>query len=734
MNKSNKIIFNIDIIPFLILFFASCFNIFLYHYEITLKAPDMNDHLYHFTMISQMNEAWERGENPLDPWIPFWGQGFPVLRYYQNLPHILVVSIYHLFQKTIPLYEIFKEFAFLSLVFLPLSFFWGTKLLGFNNLTSSFIALLVTLLHTSPERYFIGFQSHTFIWIGMGLFSQVVGMVFFAPAIGLVYNSIMKGKQFGLAILFLSCLWLSHILLGYMASIVCLIFLLFNKGFQKRKKIIIFRLIFIYSVTFIATSYILIPSWLESTLINKTIWEGIQYWDSFGFAKVISSLFLGKILDGNRIPIITLLSFTGIIAIIIKWYFKKNSPSKVELFSILSFLLGLILFFGRAGWGELINILPFSQKLPFHRFICLVQYSGLLLAGIGLNELWKLIHFDKSIKQLLISISVTIILLIPPFIDIYKLASISFQYKKFAKEEFNKNGKGIEEVFKTFMEMNKNNPGRGYAGASWDWGENYKLGNIPIYLFWTYYKIPSISYMMHGMSLNTDLEVYFDPKRLDHYNLFNIRYLISYNKELIPSFANTIATFPQVFGAVVPTRGYFDIVKTNWFFSYSESTQSDLKNLTKKFMESNWHDLRRFIRIGWEKGDKPKDEEIEITPYSKIDLPYNKNEVVLNGSVINESYENGIFKAIVDIKNPSYLLFRMTFHPNWLALVDGNFVKTVMLSPSYIGVPLQAGKHEIKLKYKPPLWTFLLFCVGLLSIILVFLRDYFYARPSKSTC
>jgi hypothetical protein len=43
----------------------------------------------------------------------------------------------------------------------------------------------------------------------------------------------------------------------------------------------------------------------------------------------------------------------------------------------------------------------------------------------------------------------------------------------------------------------------------------------------------------------------------------------------------------------------------------------------------------------------------------------------------------------------------MTYHPKWLALVDGEIRSTVMLSPGFTGVPIESGRHEIELRYEP---------------------------------
>jgi hypothetical protein len=43
----------------------------------------------------------------------------------------------------------------------------------------------------------------------------------------------------------------------------------------------------------------------------------------------------------------------------------------------------------------------------------------------------------------------------------------------------------------------------------------------------------------------------------------------------------------------------------------------------------------------------------------------------------------------------------MTWHPNWRVTVDGAPRNTVMLSPGFLGVAVDAGKHHVECRYQP---------------------------------
>jgi len=42
-----------------------------YHGEVTVRAPDSNDHVLHVAMIARANAVWEAGGSSRDPWIPY---------------------------------------------------------------------------------------------------------------------------------------------------------------------------------------------------------------------------------------------------------------------------------------------------------------------------------------------------------------------------------------------------------------------------------------------------------------------------------------------------------------------------------------------------------------------------------------------------------------------------------------------------------------------------------------
>src|SRR5215510_9723492 len=75
--------------------------------DLAASRVDLNDNVSHFAMIVRIVQTVERGGNPLDTWSPEWTFGFPILRVYQPLAHLLTAAIYFLLGKTVSLMTVF---------------------------------------------------------------------------------------------------------------------------------------------------------------------------------------------------------------------------------------------------------------------------------------------------------------------------------------------------------------------------------------------------------------------------------------------------------------------------------------------------------------------------------------------------------------------------------------------------------------------------------------------------
>ena len=89
------------------------------------------------------------------------------------------------------------------------------------------------------------------------------------------------------------------------------------------------------------------------------------------------------------------------------------------------------------------------------------------------------------------------------------------------------------------------------------------------------------------------------------------------------------------------------------------------------------------------------------------------------GAVVSEEAGNYFFAAGVRVERGSLLMLKATYHPNWRATVGGIKTDTVMLMPSFVGVQLPPGDHEVRIEYRPRRLRAILIGLGLLALLLI---------------
>jgi len=103
------------------------------------------------------------------------------------------------------------------------------------------------------------------------------------------------------------------------------------------------------------------------------------------------------------------------------------------------------------------------------------------------------------------------------------------------------------------------------------------------------------------------------------------------------------------------------------------------------------------------------------------------------GSVIEERQEGEVYRAEVEAVRPSWVLFKMTWHPNWKVRVDDKLAPTVMLSPGFTGIAIPAGRHRVVCRYEPGWWKVTLALCGLLIAASAIIVEHLAGRKGSVT-
>jgi hypothetical protein len=87
------------------------------------------------------------------------------------------------------------------------------------------------------------------------------------------------------------------------------------------------------------------------------------------------------------------------------------------------------------------------------------------------------------------------------------------------------------------------------------------------------------------------------------------------------------------------------------------------------------------------------------------------------GRVVSEELERQGWSATIAANQPAYALVKATYHPWWRAELDGVDVKTVAMAPGFVGIPVSAGEHRLRVEYRPPRWKSILAVLGPLLLV-----------------
>ena len=669
--------------------------------ELSISRIDLNDNVMHYPLVADMVDAISNGRNPFDTWSPEWVFGYPVPRTYQPLGHFIVALIYFALFKSVSLMTVFVWVRFLSVALLPLTFFITARLLSLSRLTAAAAALLAPFIST-PGLY--GLEYGSYLWAGSGLFTQAIAMHFALLSIGFGYNAIRRGRLLAVSGLLLGLTFLSHFIYGYIAAItICLLAVIPD---SESRIVRIGRTAWVGAIALVVAAFAIVPLLLDGAIINHSRWENPWKWDSFGAAQVMKWVFSGELLDHNRLPILSALALAGV-----AFYFRdrvtRHMKYPARMFVLSSAALWVLMFFGRPFWGPVLLLAGVSPDMQLHRVVGGAHIFLIFAAAIGLAGVWR--------EMAKVHVAVAVIVTAALF---YPMVKERGQYLR-NNETWGRtnlaNHQRDEPYINTALDIVKERGGRAFAGIPLLWGGKFKVGDVPFYSLLSVARDPALSYMYHSMSLPSEIMTRFDENRAEEYRLFNVKTVVAPVGVLLPAFLNQIQLAGPFRVMAAPGDGYFEVVDV--FYSV-KTTKFDFYDISDRWLQSPWVDQRQYLLLDMF-GDADRsfphlDPAAALPPSPTFPFP---------GNVVADSHDDQTYRAEVDAVRQSFVLFKMTWHPNWKATVDGEPVKTAMLSPGFIGIPVKAGRHHIECRYQPEAWKSLLAFGGIFFALIAIIGE-----------
>ena len=704
------------------------FNLWHLYPEVTGGAAAVNDSVYHLLLTESAVKAFLHGKDITDPWQGTMSKAFPIFHYYQHLPHISVALVHVLTFEMFPLSDMMRWTTYLLLSIFPLSIYWSMRRFDFDPLTSAMGGLAASLIGTDfanlaePHfRAFGGLGQTSYIFQGWGLYSQLWGMVILPPALSAGYQVIRTGRGYFWATFLLSATLMSHLLFGYMAfltlgvlTLIPIIQLPIRKSdaqiILKRWK----RLIVILLLVVAITSYFLVPFFIDREYLNTDVLKKPGIMDSFGHWVVLKALAEGNLFDWGRFPSLTILVFSGLVVCLVRY------RHELYLIPVLVFLLWLLVFFGRPTWGALIDLVPFSQYMHMHRFVAGVHLGGILLSAVALSAYWRWAIGRAKNRYIYIFAAgaLTVLLLSPMYAERRTYLAENAAKIEQSQEALEAERHEWNDLLRTLNELP---PGRIFAGAAGGghWGDLYRVGSTQVYHLLSAEGLDVMSYSLHTYSLPSYVLLKFDETRWDHYDVFNVRYVVAPNYWESPPFARLLQKFGRHNLYRVETTGYFDLVGSDLALT---GKATDLYKVAYGWLSSTLPEMKRHPRVYVT--DSPL--EPNLIPFSESNsvITYDPApENLFFGSVLSERIDQGSYTAMVAAEQESMLLLKATYHPNWEASVDGATANTVMLMPGFVGVELKPGIQEVRIEYQSQTFRSVLLCLAPLTLILILLSE-----------
>ena len=87
----------------------------------------------------------------------------------------------------------------------------------------------------------------------------------------------------------------------------------------------------------------------------------------------------------------------------------------------------------------------------------------------------------------------------------------------------------------------------------------------------------------------------------------------------------------------------------------------------------------------------------------------------------SENIDADILNADIENNTSGVLQMSIPYTKGWTAYVDGNKTETIVVNTAFIGIPLEKGKHQIKLEYETPYLKIGLICssIGVIAFIIL---------------
>lgn len=652
--------------------------------EIQLASLSYNDGILHKAVIRRMDEVWSRGGNIFDFWLATVNLGHAFLRSYQFLSYFLIWGAHKTVFAWMPLDQSFNACVTIAAMALPWTFYKGGLLLGLTRAQAVVAGVAIVLIHEA-EGYGVGLTNFTFS--GYGTYTQLFALVTFPLCIGYAYQMIRTGKHVIAASLTFALTFMSHILMGYFAALWIGIDLLCARRFPAKTLAKFSGLVLLW------TAHWLVPMIQDNILQHRSSYEAAFKWVGLGAERILSDFASGRILDAERLPLMTWLSGAGLLFCLLR---RRHLATQAFAWIALSF--------GPFTWGAVLRALPFSDTLHWHRAFSVaeVALTYCLAAAVGAFYSWVMqaAHDEKKRKLNFAALVVLSFALLWPAL---KERQKYFHYTNIywlrdTYSHWNEHRTAFHEALELALDRNE---ARFNAGTSSTWGNKLLVTSyIPLYGLLSQYNVETIGSIYTHQSHSEVVAFKSDWKNPRHSALLNQRYIaVEPNTPVPASFAKVLSSHSFTLYDNGERSGYFAVGADH---KGGCADNDGLIRAVDFFLTSSYleHDVYPEITLARSCDGVAKEDLLETVVFTKF-----LSDKAIDGNVLKSGKSPATHSdrhwANVRMNAPGVVVFKMNFHPNWQATVDGEPAPNHMVLPAFNAVRVDRGEHRIEFEYVP---------------------------------
>lgn len=730
--------------------------------------PSGGDNVSHYDLLLNTKDAisifFHTGELKL--WNPDYYVGFPMFFFYTPLPYVTIALL-----SFVPGFEtlfLFKLSIVLFFSILPFLFYLATQLMEFEEGFALGTALFSTALSSALV---FGLEYYSFF--ATGLYAQLWGIMFLPFAVAYSYRCFVlrKNKTHDLffAILFLCLTFLSHIFKGIAAFF--LVFFIFvsqliqnrlekqkehqtehqKKNHQLLKQYFLLVLFFFLSISFFVIPYLLNQDYFGNITFDSDYKE-----HGYGIKETMHLLLTGDLLDYSfsfsRIPILTVLLFLGIGLTLFWKDFKQKYPA-LPFFLLLSLLWSLICIAGTVSF-HFLSLIPVLSSLQTFRFITLFHFVALFYIGISI--FW-LVSFVERWKKTFLVLLLFALLLIPVFSERIKT------YQEYGVTYILEQNTDYRTLVSALQKSSSS--GRLYVTSPsglYDLPQHLQalpfLTGKPIFasagvgghdsLSAYYSSLPILSdapYLVDILGIDAIIDKKQNTGGLTLYKATNASDYFALGTAPISVLASPVAARDVVvewlFSPLPLSHVFLQIDSATSSLSSSPLILQNIVDKGDVFLLTETgsmmqHTIRGQLNLANASPTATITDATNIAASSSVSVfDYFQNSSFTEqdcGIVLQQSQKRGYASTTVSVpisssssfasssSSPCYVIFKMTYHPEWHVFVDGVEEKLLMISPSFMGVAVPSGTHDVVFSYEIFWYRKWLLLVSVLSLIGLF--------------